>query len=99
MRFCPTGGISPANYRDYLALKNVLCIGGSWLVPNEALEAGDWQRITQLASEAVAGPANGQTVSPQAHRTHLTLNADGSRTGYRARNSLFRCLGAGQSNT
>jgi 2-keto-3-deoxy-phosphogluconate aldolase (EC 4.1.2.14) len=57
VRFCPTGGISPANYRDYLALKSVLCIGGSWLVPNDALESGDWDRITQLAREAVAGAA------------------------------------------
>ncbi|PLV61655.1 bifunctional 4-hydroxy-2-oxoglutarate aldolase/2-dehydro-3-deoxy-phosphogluconate aldolase [Erwinia sp. B116] len=55
VRFCPTGGISPANYRDYLALNSVLCIGGSWLVPLDALEAGDYQRITQLAREAVAG--------------------------------------------
>lgn len=55
VRFCPTGGISPANYRDYLALNSVLCIGGSWLVPMDALEAGDYQRITQLAREAVAG--------------------------------------------
>ncbi|MEN3259349.1 bifunctional 4-hydroxy-2-oxoglutarate aldolase/2-dehydro-3-deoxy-phosphogluconate aldolase [Sodalis endosymbiont of Spalangia cameroni] len=55
VRFCPTGGISPANYRDYLALKSVLCIGGSWLVPNDALEQGDYARITQLAKDAVAG--------------------------------------------
>lgn len=55
VRFCPTGGISPKNYRDYLALKSVLCIGGSWLVPNDALEAGDYARITELAKEAVAG--------------------------------------------
>ncbi|MCK6894326.1 bifunctional 4-hydroxy-2-oxoglutarate aldolase/2-dehydro-3-deoxy-phosphogluconate aldolase [Enterobacter bugandensis] len=55
VRFCPTGGISPANYRDYLALKSVLCIGGSWLVPADALEAGDWDRITKLAREAVEG--------------------------------------------
>ncbi|KAB8307189.1 bifunctional 4-hydroxy-2-oxoglutarate aldolase/2-dehydro-3-deoxy-phosphogluconate aldolase [Rahnella sp. Lac-M11] len=55
VRFCPTGGISPANYRDYLALKSVLCIGGSWLVPADALESGDYARITQLAKEAVAG--------------------------------------------
>ncbi len=55
VRFCPTGGISPANYRDYLALKSVLCIGGSWLVPNDALESGDWDRITRLAREAVEG--------------------------------------------
>lgn len=55
VRFCPTGGISAVNYRDYLALKNVLCIGGSWLVPGDALDAGDYDRITQLAKEAVAG--------------------------------------------
>ena len=55
VRFCPTGGISPANYRSYLALKSVLCIGGSWLVPADALEAGDYDRITQLAKDAVAG--------------------------------------------
>ncbi len=55
VRFCPTGGISPANYRDYLALNSVLCIGGSWLVPADALEAGDYDRITRLAQEAVAG--------------------------------------------
>jgi 2-dehydro-3-deoxyphosphogluconate aldolase/(4S)-4-hydroxy-2-oxoglutarate aldolase len=55
VRFCPTGGISPANYRDYLALKSVLCIGGSWLVPADALESGDYARITELAKEAVAG--------------------------------------------
>ncbi|WP_439212207.1 bifunctional 4-hydroxy-2-oxoglutarate aldolase/2-dehydro-3-deoxy-phosphogluconate aldolase [Duffyella gerundensis] len=55
VRFCPTGGITPANYRDYLALKSVLCIGGSWLVPSDALEQGDWNRITELAREAVAG--------------------------------------------
>ena len=55
VRFCPTGGITPNNYRDYLALKSVLCIGGSWLVPADALESGDYARITQLAQEAVAG--------------------------------------------
>ncbi|BDH45453.1 ketohydroxyglutarate aldolase [Salmonella enterica subsp. enterica serovar Choleraesuis] len=55
IRFCPTGGISPANYRDYLALKSVLCIGGSWLVPADALESGDYDRITRLAREAVEG--------------------------------------------
>ena len=55
VRFCPTGGISPDNYRNYLALESVLCIGGSWLVPNDAVKAGDFQRITELAKEAVAG--------------------------------------------
>jgi 2-dehydro-3-deoxyphosphogluconate aldolase/(4S)-4-hydroxy-2-oxoglutarate aldolase len=51
--FCPTGGISPANFKEYLALDNVACIGGSWLVPTDAVEEADWARITQLASEAV----------------------------------------------
>ncbi|RPH15719.1 MAG: bifunctional 4-hydroxy-2-oxoglutarate aldolase/2-dehydro-3-deoxy-phosphogluconate aldolase, partial [Alteromonadaceae bacterium TMED7] len=53
--FCPTGGIGPNNYNDYLALNNVKCVGGSWLAPDDAIEAGDWARITQLAKEAVAG--------------------------------------------
>ncbi|MGV1100434.1 bifunctional 4-hydroxy-2-oxoglutarate aldolase/2-dehydro-3-deoxy-phosphogluconate aldolase [Thiovibrio sp. JS02] len=51
--FCPTGGISPKNYRDYLALGNVACIGGSWLAPAETMAQGDWQRITALAKAAV----------------------------------------------
>lgn len=59
VRFCPAGGISLTNYRDYLALKSVLCIGGSWLVPQDALEAGDYGRITRLAREAVEGTAPG----------------------------------------
>ena len=53
--FCPTGGIGPGNYNDYLALKNGVCVGGSWLAPDDAIESGDWSRITQLAKEAVAG--------------------------------------------
>ena len=53
--FCPTSGIGPNNYNDYLALNNVKCVGGSWLAPDDAIEAGDWARITQLAKEAVAG--------------------------------------------
>lgn len=52
--FCPTGGITPANAGDFLALPNVVCVGGSWLVPADALAAGDWARITRLAREAVA---------------------------------------------
>lgn len=49
INFCPTGGISPSNFENYLALPNVRCVGGSWLVPNDAIEAGDWKRITELA--------------------------------------------------
>jgi 2-dehydro-3-deoxyphosphogluconate aldolase/(4S)-4-hydroxy-2-oxoglutarate aldolase len=53
-RFCPTGGVSAANAADYLALPNVVCVGGSWVAPAEAVRAGDWDRITRLAREASA---------------------------------------------
>ena len=53
--FCPTGGISPTNYQQYLALANVACVGGSWLVPAAAMEHRDWQKITDLTREAVRG--------------------------------------------
>ena len=53
-QFCPTGGVSLQNARDFLALPNVVCVGGSWLVPQDALEQGDWSRITQLARETAA---------------------------------------------
>ncbi len=49
--FCPTGGISAASATDYLSLKNVLCVGGSWVAPKAMMEAGDWAGITSLASE------------------------------------------------
>ena len=52
LRFCPTGGISPDNAADYLALPNVGCVGGSWLTPKDALAQGDWARIERLAREA-----------------------------------------------
>jgi len=51
--FCPTGGIGPNNYRDYLALTNVKCVGGSWLAPDEAIANGDWDMITELANTAI----------------------------------------------
>ncbi|HZF15072.1 MAG TPA: bifunctional 4-hydroxy-2-oxoglutarate aldolase/2-dehydro-3-deoxy-phosphogluconate aldolase [Steroidobacteraceae bacterium] len=51
--FCPTGGVSLDNAGDYLAIRNVPCVGGSWLAPAEALRAKDWRRIETLAREAV----------------------------------------------
>jgi 2-dehydro-3-deoxyphosphogluconate aldolase / (4S)-4-hydroxy-2-oxoglutarate aldolase len=51
--FCPTGGVTLENAPQLLALPNVLCVGGSWLVPADALARGDWARITQLARDAV----------------------------------------------
>jgi 2-dehydro-3-deoxyphosphogluconate aldolase / (4S)-4-hydroxy-2-oxoglutarate aldolase len=54
IRFCPTGGIDQANAGDYLALPNVVCVGGSWVAPRAAIEARDWPAITGLAREAAA---------------------------------------------
>ncbi|WP_240916951.1 bifunctional 4-hydroxy-2-oxoglutarate aldolase/2-dehydro-3-deoxy-phosphogluconate aldolase [Nocardioides sp. HDW12B] len=53
-RFCPTGGISPANAASYLALPNVGCVGGSWLTPADALADRDWDRVARLAEESHA---------------------------------------------
>jgi 2-dehydro-3-deoxyphosphogluconate aldolase/(4S)-4-hydroxy-2-oxoglutarate aldolase len=55
VHFCPTGGITPENYRDYLALPNVDCIGGSWVAPITAMDNGDWEQITQLCQQALNG--------------------------------------------
>ena len=52
VRFCPTGGVTPQNATEFLSLSNVACVGGSWLVPADALAKGDWARIEQLAREA-----------------------------------------------
>ena len=52
IKFCPTGGINPANAGDYLALDNVLCIGGSWMLDVQAIARKDWQQIEELAREA-----------------------------------------------
>lgn len=60
VKFCPTGGISAANYRDYLALKNVACVGGSWIVPSDLIAAQNWQAISELAAKTiVAARVNG----------------------------------------
>lgn len=52
VRFCPTGGIDADSAPGYLALANVLTVGGAWMVPPDALEAGEWDRISQLARKA-----------------------------------------------
>ncbi|MEO8598382.1 MAG: bifunctional 4-hydroxy-2-oxoglutarate aldolase/2-dehydro-3-deoxy-phosphogluconate aldolase [bacterium] len=52
--FCPTGGITIATAAQFLACKNVACVGGSWLTPKDAMLAGDWARITALAAAASA---------------------------------------------
>jgi 2-dehydro-3-deoxyphosphogluconate aldolase / (4S)-4-hydroxy-2-oxoglutarate aldolase len=52
VRFCPTGGIGENNARDYLALPNVVCVGGSWVAPDRLIASGDWAGITALARAA-----------------------------------------------
>lgn len=52
VKFCPTGGVTPQNAHELLSLPNVACVGGSWLVPADALAQGDWVRIEKLAREA-----------------------------------------------
>lgn len=58
-RFCPTGGIGPQTAPEYLALPNVGCVGGSWMVPAEALAARDWGRIEELARTAAGLRSSG----------------------------------------
>lgn len=54
IRFCPTGGVTPGNARDYLGLQNVICVGGSWVAPDEMVKTQQWDRIETLAREAAA---------------------------------------------
>ena len=51
IRFCPTGGVSPDNFKDFLALPNVMCVGGSWLAPLSLVREGNWVEITRLCQE------------------------------------------------
>ncbi len=53
-RFCPTGGIKAANAPEYLALPNVACVGGTWMLPADAVRTKDWDRVARLAAEAAA---------------------------------------------
>lgn len=53
MVFCPTGGVNLQNLNDFLALKNVLCVGGTWIVPKALIDAGDFAGITRLTQEAL----------------------------------------------
>jgi 2-dehydro-3-deoxyphosphogluconate aldolase/(4S)-4-hydroxy-2-oxoglutarate aldolase len=53
-RFCPTGGIGPGSAPEYLALPNVGCVGGTWMLPDDALATKDWGRVESLAREAAA---------------------------------------------
>lgn len=59
--FCPTGGVSPGNARDYLSLPNVICVGGSWVITGDDMASGNWQAIEARARDA-------QTLRPQSLR-------------------------------
>ena len=54
IRFCPTGGVSPSNAGDYLSLPNVICVGGSWVAPDDLVAKGDWDAIEALARTAAS---------------------------------------------
>lgn len=56
IKFCPTGGVTAATAPDFLALPNVMCVGGSWVTPANMVKAGDWAGITALAREAASLP-------------------------------------------
>ncbi len=64
-KFCPTGGIGPDNAADYLASPNVLCVGGSWVVPKASIAAGDWDRIEALAADAAGLARRSWTAGPE----------------------------------
>jgi 2-dehydro-3-deoxyphosphogluconate aldolase / (4S)-4-hydroxy-2-oxoglutarate aldolase len=52
VRFCPTGGVTADNAAEFLALPNVVCVGGSWLTPADTLARGNWSHVTALAYQA-----------------------------------------------
>jgi 2-dehydro-3-deoxyphosphogluconate aldolase/(4S)-4-hydroxy-2-oxoglutarate aldolase len=52
LTFCPTGGVNADNAGDYLALDNVACVGGSWMMPRRHIDQRNWQAITDLATRA-----------------------------------------------
>lgn len=54
VRFCPTGGVTAANAASYLALPNVMCVGGTWMIDSKSLSDGDWPSIQQRTAEALA---------------------------------------------
>ena len=54
VKFCPTGGVTLQNAPEFLALPNVVCVGGSWIVPADAMAKGEWDNITQLAKDTQA---------------------------------------------
>ncbi|MBH3430832.1 bifunctional 4-hydroxy-2-oxoglutarate aldolase/2-dehydro-3-deoxy-phosphogluconate aldolase [Pseudomonas alkylphenolica] len=54
VRFCPTGGVNPGNVRNYMALANVMCVGGTWMLDSGWIKNGDWAKIEACSAEALA---------------------------------------------
>ncbi|MDD2050117.1 bifunctional 4-hydroxy-2-oxoglutarate aldolase/2-dehydro-3-deoxy-phosphogluconate aldolase [Pseudomonas putida] len=54
VRFCPTGGVNPGNVKSYMALPNVMCVGGTWMLDSSWIKNGEWSRITDCSAEALA---------------------------------------------
>ena len=63
LKFCPTGSISNHNYQRYLALPNVVCVGGSWVAPKSLIATRDWEAITALARNTFSPPLNQRQAS------------------------------------
>ncbi|MEG0862499.1 MAG: bifunctional 4-hydroxy-2-oxoglutarate aldolase/2-dehydro-3-deoxy-phosphogluconate aldolase [Pseudomonas sp.] len=53
-RFCPTGGVNPGNVKSYIALPNVMCVGGTWMLDSGWIKNREWSRITECSAEALA---------------------------------------------
>lgn len=54
IKFCPTGGVNPGNLADYLSLPNVVCVGGSWMVPSDLVKSENWDEITGICSAGMS---------------------------------------------
>lgn len=80
IKFMPTGGVKPSNLREYLLHSNVFACGGSWIVPNDMLEKGDYEAIRKLARDAVFQVLNFSFA-------HVGINCDTCRDGYE---NIFR---------
>ena len=77
--FCPTGGVGAEDFRDYLALDNVLCVGGSWLASAEQIAARDWRGIAERAGRTRADAASTGAAGAAGPAGAVAATASGSR--------------------
>ena len=54
VRFCPTGGVNPGNVKQYMALANVMCVGGTWMLDSSWIKNGEWARVQACSAQALA---------------------------------------------